>query len=136
MLAVSNISLGKLGSSWPPASQFAVSPFMPQTSLPPKLPLTNSCVAALFAIAAFVSQFTSLASSLHNKKMIPPPPVSVVMDSYNHGDFFEEAIDSVLSHDHPSDQFELLVVNDGSTGDTAERVREYGTCAVYCNKTK
>jgi cellulose synthase/poly-beta-1,6-N-acetylglucosamine synthase-like glycosyltransferase len=97
---------------------------------------TNSRAAALFATHAFVSQFTSLASSLHNRKMTPPPLVAVVIDSYNCRDFIEEVIDSVLLRDFPADQFELIFGDDGSTDDTAEHVRKYGTRAVFRTKTK
>ncbi len=53
--------------------------------------------------------------------MITQPRVTVLIDAYNYGRFIEEAIDSVLSQDFPPEQFEILVVDDGSTDDTAER---------------
>jgi hypothetical protein len=45
------------------------------------------------------------------------------MDSRNRGYFFAEAMDSDLSQDFPADRFDLLVVVDGATGDTAGRIR-------------
>ena len=50
------------------------------------------------------------------------PLVSVLIATYNYGRFVEEAIESVLSQDFPCDQLEILVIDDGSTDDTSERV--------------
>jgi len=66
--------------------------------------------------------------------MSPQPLVSVIIDSYNYGHYIEEAIDSVLSQDFPSEKMELLVVDDGSTDDTAARVRKYGDRLKYFYK--
>jgi hypothetical protein len=60
--------------------------------------------------------------------------VTVLVDTYNYGHFVEEAIDSVLSQDFPSEQMEVLVVDDGSADDTAERVRKYGNRIQYLSK--
>ena len=54
------------------------------------------------------------------------PLVTALINSYNYGHFVEEAIDSVLAQDYPSDRVEVLVVDDGSTDDTAERVKNMG----------
>jgi glycosyltransferase involved in cell wall biosynthesis len=62
------------------------------------------------------------------------PRVTVLIDSYNYGHFIEEAIDSVLAQDFPAEQLELLVVDDGSTDDTAQRVRKYGSRLRYLYK--
>jgi glycosyltransferase involved in cell wall biosynthesis len=62
------------------------------------------------------------------------PLVSVLIDTYNYGRFVEQAIDSVLSQDFPEAQREILVVDDGSTDDTAERVRKYGSKIRYFHK--
>ncbi len=51
------------------------------------------------------------------------PIVTVLITTYNYGQFVEEAIDSVLSQDFPLDQVEILVVDDGSTDNTSERVK-------------
>src|SRR5271155_517738 len=66
--------------------------------------------------------------------MTPPPRVTVLVDSYNYGRFIEEAIESVLIQDFPAEQFEILVVDDGSTDDTAERVRKFGSRIQYLYK--
>jgi glycosyltransferase involved in cell wall biosynthesis len=57
--------------------------------------------------------------------------ISVVITAYNYGRFIEEAIDSVLSQEVPSARVEVVVVDDGSTDDTAERVRNYGSKVRY-----
>jgi glycosyltransferase involved in cell wall biosynthesis len=59
------------------------------------------------------------------------PLVTVLIDTYNYGRFIEEAVESVLSQDFPAEQMEILVVDDGSTDDTAERVKKYGSRIHY-----
>ena len=62
------------------------------------------------------------------------PFVSVLVTTYNYGRFIEECIDSVLSQSYPLDLMEIVVVDDGSTDDTAERVKKYGSKIRYFHK--
>ncbi|RJQ53966.1 MAG: glycosyltransferase [Desulfobacteraceae bacterium] len=52
------------------------------------------------------------------------PPVSVVIPTFNRGWIIKEAIESVLRQNYPN--FELIVVDDGSTDDTALILDHYG----------
>ena len=49
------------------------------------------------------------------------PLVTVIISCYNHADYVEEAIKSVLAQDYP--QLELLVIDDGSSDGSAARIR-------------
>jgi glycosyltransferase involved in cell wall biosynthesis len=51
------------------------------------------------------------------------PKVSVIIPAYNHGHFLGEAIQSVLDQTFP--EFELIVVDDGSTDNTKEVVESF-----------
>ena len=62
------------------------------------------------------------------------PLISVIIDTYNYGCFIEEAIDSVLNQDFPSHVMEVIVVDDGSTDDTRERIKKYGDKINYIYK--
>jgi glycosyltransferase involved in cell wall biosynthesis len=62
------------------------------------------------------------------------PLVTVLIDTYNYGQYVEEAVESVLAQDLPVEQREILVVDDGSTDDTEERLRKFGNSIMYLRK--
>ena len=47
-----------------------------------------------------------------------PPRVSVLVNNYNYGRFLGAALQGVLDQDFPSDQVEIIVVDDSSTDDS------------------
>jgi glycosyltransferase involved in cell wall biosynthesis len=53
------------------------------------------------------------------------PFVSVLIDTYNHERFIEDAIVSVLQQDIPASDREFLVVDDGSTDRTRDIIRKF-----------
>jgi glycosyltransferase involved in cell wall biosynthesis len=53
------------------------------------------------------------------------PLVSAVVINYNYGRYLAEAVESVLAQDLPSGRLEVIVVDDGSTDDSAERIKPY-----------
>lgn len=44
------------------------------------------------------------------------PLVSIIIPTYNHGDVFEEAVDSCMQQTHK--RIELIIIDDGSTDNT------------------
>ena len=56
--------------------------------------------------------------------MSSPPAVSVVIATYNRANYLRETIDSILSQRFQD--FELIVVDDGSTDETREMVAPFG----------
>lgn len=55
--------------------------------------------------------------------MTEQPLVSVVIPAYNHGNYLDAAIRSVLEQDYP--RIELIVIDDGSTDNTKEVLKNY-----------
>lgn len=62
--------------------------------------------------------------------------LSVIIPTYNRSHFLGEAIQSILDQDYftareTSNRLELLVIDDGSTDDTKEKVKSFGNPAKY-----
>jgi GT2 family glycosyltransferase len=61
-------------------------------------------------------------------------PITVLIDTYNHERFIEEAIASVLAQDFPASEMEILVIDDGSTDRTPEIVQKFAPRVRYLRK--
>ncbi|MGA1863692.1 MAG: glycosyltransferase family 2 protein [bacterium] len=61
--------------------------------------------------------------------MYKVPKVTCIITTFNRANYLKQAIDSVLAQDYG--MFELIVVDDGSTDDTASIVKGYGTQLKY-----
>lgn len=62
------------------------------------------------------------------------PYVSILIDTYNHERFIEQAITSVLGQDFPASDREIIVVDDGSTDRTGDIVRKFAPQVRYILK--
>jgi len=62
------------------------------------------------------------------------PFFTVLIDTYNYGEFIEEAVSSALAQDFPAEQREILVVDDGSTDTTSKRLQKYGEAIRHLRK--
>lgn len=60
------------------------------------------------------------------------PLVSVIIPTFNRSHFLKEAIDSVLKQDFKD--FELIVVDDGSTDDTEKILRSYANSLIFLSQ--
>ena len=61
------------------------------------------------------------------------PLVSVVIPAYNMQKYIRESVDSALAQTHP--RMEIVVVNDGSTDETAAILKSYGDRIIYIEHT-
>jgi glycosyltransferase involved in cell wall biosynthesis len=62
------------------------------------------------------------------------PLITVIIDTFNYGRFIGEAIDSVLAQDYPMERVQVVVIDDGSTDDTAQRLVRYEARVGYYRK--
>jgi hypothetical protein len=64
---------------------------------------------------------------------VPRPAVSVIVPVYNGTNYLSEAIDSILAQTFTD--YELIVVDDGSTDGTWDLIQSYGQCLRAIKKT-
>src|SRR6478672_3599346 len=61
---------------------------------------------------------------MYKKKDPALPTLSVVTPAYNQAEFLRDTVESVLAQDYPN--IEYIVLDDGSTDDTAKILESYG----------
>jgi glycosyltransferase involved in cell wall biosynthesis len=59
--------------------------------------------------------------------------VTVLIATYNHGGFIETAGESALEQSPVAGDVQIVAVDDGSTGDTSERLRRHGSAIDYAS---
>lgn len=74
-----------------------------------------------FESQPYVRRLRAVVNAYH--PMILPPTVSVIIPCYDHERYLKEAIDSVFAQGYQD--FEIIVVNDGSPGDPKAIIDEY-----------
>ena len=62
------------------------------------------------------------------------PYISVLVDTYNHERYIEQAIVSVLEQDFPAREMEIVVVDDGSTDSTPSIIQKFLPRLLYMRK--
>ena len=62
------------------------------------------------------------------------PVISILIDTYNHERYIEQAIVSVLEQNFPAEEMEIVVVDDGSTDRTPEIVGKFVPRIRYLRK--
>ncbi|MBV9282479.1 MAG: glycosyltransferase family 2 protein [Chloroflexi bacterium] len=62
------------------------------------------------------------------------PSVTILIDTYNYARFIGRAIESALDQEYTGPRLQILVVDDGSTDNTAEVVRQYSPRVRYIGK--
>lgn len=60
--------------------------------------------------------------------------ISVILASYNDGKYIRDAIDSVLNQTYQN--FELIIIDDGSTDDTACIIESYHDSRIFLFKMR
>lgn len=66
---------------------------------------------------------------MSDRAPIVPPRFSIIVATYNYDAYLRRALDSIAAQD--GDDFEVLVVDDGSTDQTHEIVQDYGSRVRY-----
>ena len=64
------------------------------------------------------------------------PHISVLIDTYNHERYIEQAIVSVLEQDFPREEMEIVVVDDGSTDSTPSIIEKFLPSASLHTETQ
>ena len=65
---------------------------------------------------------------------MPEPILSVVIDTYNHERYIEQAIVNVLEQGLSPSEMEVIVVDDGSTDNTSSVVQKFVPRVRYLRK--
>jgi cellulose synthase/poly-beta-1,6-N-acetylglucosamine synthase-like glycosyltransferase len=75
----------------------------------------------LFIVLFFLSIFLGIKKR-KEKPLLACPEVTFVIPAYNVADYIEKTIEAVFDSDYPKNKINVIVVNDGSTDNTLEKL--------------
>ncbi len=90
--------------------------------------IVNLPMVVIFLIWTFVLLIPS-----KEEKGLYCPSVSVLIPVYNEEENIRRCVSSVLDSDYPKDKLEVIVIDDGSTDRTGEKVEEMGVKVIKTN---
>ena len=97
-----------------------------------------TCFAAIFYTFLLYPLLLRVIAFFYPLRCAPPgyrPTISILICAYNEGAGIGQKLDDTLALDYPKDQVEILVVSDGSTDETENIVKRYGTRNVRLLRT-
>ncbi len=77
--------------------------------------------AVLWLLVYFVHRFEVHGTPVPSRY----PSITFLVPAYNEEDTIQGTMDALLDLDYPEDKLEIIAINDGSTDDTLERLRQY-----------
>ncbi len=60
------------------------------------------------------------------------PTCSIIIPTYNHGEYIERSVECAIRQTYPN--VEVVVVDDGSTDNTEQRIKQFGSRIIYHRK--
>ncbi len=89
------------------------------------LTIFNILRLVFYATASNLQTIREHKARLDNQGKYYRPFVSVIVPAHNEGEVIERTLRSLINSNYPKSRLEIIVANDGSTDDTAKRVRSF-----------
>lgn len=80
---------------------------------------------SLYMLSLFLTLYIPNRNQMFGYPKGKPEPISIVMPCYNEGHHIGESIEALLKMDYPKEMIEIIIVDDKSSDNSAEVVREY-----------
>ncbi|ELY47641.1 glycosyltransferase [Natronorubrum sulfidifaciens] len=90
-------------------------------------------IALIFIYYWFIALIAIYHDQVSDSRATPSPPypsLSVLVPAYNEAGYVSRAITSLLEAEYPTEQIEIIVIDDGSTDETAAEARSFDSDLV------